>query len=98
MLNNTCSVPLTFIFGIGFYAVFSDSLSISMESMLRGSLLQALALLLSPARAGYAECPAVVPGMINVHWVAHTHNVRLDNLTPFSNPVLCTGCGLAEDC
>ena len=84
---------------MGFYALFSDNLSISLESMLRGSLLQALAVLLvlSPARAGYAECPAVVPGMINVHWVAHTHNVRLDNLTPFSNPVLCAGCGLAED-
>ena len=86
-----------FLSGMGFCSVFSDSLSISLESMLRGSLLQALALVLSPARAGYAECPAVVPGMINVHWVAHTHNVRLDPLTPFSNPVLCTGCGLAQD-
>ena len=71
-----------------------------MESMLRGFLLQAVALGLvpSPARAGYAECPAVLPGMINVHWVAHTHNVRLDCLTTFSNPVLCPGCRLAQDC
>ena len=51
--------------------------------MLMRFLLQALAggLLVSPASGGYADCPAVVPGMINVHWVAHTHNVRLDNLT-----------------
>ena len=29
---------------------------------------------MSPVSADYASCPAVSPGLINVHWIPHTHN------------------------